>query len=381
MKYESSIQMAERLGVTARTVQKRAAQGKIPGAVKVGRDWKIPVLMERKDKVRIPMPLLNSSFPVGQCKEYLLQILDEDEREIALGEYYYFSGQAKKAAMTVEAYLKNENVELRFSAAFIYAFANLTLDRIASTTLAIRIIQKDLQQELKEKVEPQRQAVGVFMATAAKVLLHLPLEEIPPLEEYLKYIPGGLKVFACYVLAHKAYLMGNYERSLAIADMALVMSEEHYPIAEIYIHNVATMALMNLMRIDEAKARFAKAWEYAKGDHLIQAFGEHHGLLQGMVEVYFKKKEPQIFAEITEIVYHFSAGWRKIRKEQVDDEVADNLSTLEFTIAMLYSRKWTIKEIAYYMEISERTVKNHLATIYEKLGVKGKQQLRHYMLK
>ena len=39
MEYESAGQMAERLGVTIRTVQKRAAAGKIPGAVKEGRVW------------------------------------------------------------------------------------------------------------------------------------------------------------------------------------------------------------------------------------------------------------------------------------------------------------------------------------------------------
>ena len=39
MKYETVKEAAERLGVTARTVQKWAAAGKIPGAMKAGRDW------------------------------------------------------------------------------------------------------------------------------------------------------------------------------------------------------------------------------------------------------------------------------------------------------------------------------------------------------
>ena len=46
MKYETVKEAAERLGVTARTVQKWAAAGKIPGAMKAGRDWQIPVQKE-----------------------------------------------------------------------------------------------------------------------------------------------------------------------------------------------------------------------------------------------------------------------------------------------------------------------------------------------
>ena len=72
MKYETVKEAAERLGVTARTVQKWAAAGKIPGAMKVGRDWQIPVQKEEGAKKstgrkHIPMPLLNSAFPLGSA--------------------------------------------------------------------------------------------------------------------------------------------------------------------------------------------------------------------------------------------------------------------------------------------------------------------------
>ena len=88
MKYETVKEAAERLGVTARTVQKWAAAGKIPGAMKVGRDWQIPVQKEEGAKKstgrkHIPMPLLNSAFPLGQCTRYIEKMEDEDERNIA----------------------------------------------------------------------------------------------------------------------------------------------------------------------------------------------------------------------------------------------------------------------------------------------------------
>lgn len=386
MKYETVKEAAERLGVTARTVQKWAAAGKIPGAMKVGRDWQIPVQKEEGAKKctgrkHIPMPLLNSAFPPGQCTRYIEKMEDEDERNIAWAEYYYFSGQAEKAAEAVELYLNSPDDALRYSAAWIYAFSNLTCDKTALTKYAIGIIKKDLQEQAGEEGLPVQRAIRVFTYTAATVLLHLTMGDVELLEGYLKYLPGGLKMFGGYVLAHKAYLEKNYERTLAIADMTLALSDAVYPIPATYIYNMEAMAMMNLMRVEEAKKYFMKAWEYARQDQLIEVFAEHHGLLQGMVEVCLKEKEPESFQKITDIVYKFSAGWRKVHKIAEHREIADNLSTTEFTVAMLYNRKWTIKEIAHHMQVSERTVKKHLDVIYDKLNIHSRQELEQYMLR
>ena len=386
MKYETVKEAAERLGVTARTVQKWAAAGKIPGAMKVGRDWQIPVQKEEGAKKstgrkHIPMPLLNSVFPLGQCTRYIEKMEDEDERNIAWAEYYYFSGQAEKAAEAVELYLNSPDDALRYSAAWIYAFSNLTCDKTALTKYAIGIIKKDLQEQAGEEGLPVQRAIRVFTYTAATVLLHLTMGDVELLEGYLKYLPGGLKMFGGYVLAHKAYLEKNYERTLAIADMTLALSDAVYPIPATYIYNMEAMAMMNLMRVEEAKKYFMKAWEYARQDQLIEVFAEHHGLLQGMVEVCLKEKEPESFQKITDIVYKFSAGWRKVHKIAEHREIADNLSTTEFTVAMLYNRKWTIKDIAHHMQVSERTVKKHLDVIYDKLNIHSRQELEQYMLR
>lgn len=386
MKYETVKEAAERLGVTARTVQKWAAAGKIPGAMKAGRDWQIPVQKEEGGKKctgrkHIPMPLLNSAFPLGRCTRYIEKMEDEDERNIAWAEYYYFSGQAEKAAEAVELYLNSPDDALRYSAAWIYAFSNLTCDKTALTKYAIGIIKKDLQEQAGEEGLPVQRAIRVFTYTAATVLLHLTMGDVELLEGYLKYLPGGLKMFGGYVLAHKAYLEKNYERTLAIADMTLALSDAVYPIPATYIYNMEAMAMMNLMRVEEAKKYFMKAWEYARQDQLIEVFAEHHGLLQGMVEVCLKEKEPESFQKITDIVYKFSAGWRKVHKIAEHREIADNLSTTEFTVAMLYNRKWTIKEIAHHMQVSERTVKKHLDVIYDKLNIHSRQELEQYMLR
>lgn len=399
--YETVQETAARLGVTVRAVQKWASGGRIPGAVKCGRSWKIPKgtdvlesVPEFHDKnipnelydvyritpFRISLPLMNSSYPVGRCLEYINNIPDHDDRQIALGEYYFYSGRSEEATKVLEPYLDSHDPSLRYSANLIAVFANLALGHVHITKFAGQNLREQVQRGLEADVPPKLHAIGVFTSTATSVLFHTPLRDLPPLEDYLKYLSGGVRLYACYILAHKAYLEKDYSRQLAIAELGMALSEQEYPIPLIYTHLVAAMALINLRRVEEAREQLDKAWKIAQPDGILEPFGQHHGLLGGMIEVFFKKDYPKEFKKIIDITYAFSAGWRKIHNADNNRDVADNLSTLEFTVAMLFSRGWSYKEIAGHLEISERNVSERVADIYVKLGVNNRSALAQFML-
>ncbi len=399
-KYETAQQAAVRMGVTPRAIQKWAAAGRLAGAVKHGKSWLIPVdavvseTVEIKEhhtdgteevypiqSFRTSMPLLNSPYPVGKALEYIEAMADPDDRNIALGEYYFFSGQSEKAVNTVAEYQDSHDPALRFSANLIAIFANLAGGHTHLTRFAMNNLQEQVRMGFRSDAPPKIHAIGIFTATTASVLLHLPLPEIPPLEEYMRYLPGGLKLYACYILAHKAYLEGDYSRTLALADTAIAFSSEVFPIPFVYCHIIAAIALMNMKRPQDAMARLEKAWAIAAPDELLEPFGEHHGLMQGLIENFFKDKYPELHKRIDKITYAFSAGWRLVHNPDTNHEVADNLSTLEFTIAMLWTRDWSADEIAKHLGISERTVYNRINGIYSKLGISDKKALGQYMLK
>ena len=399
MNYESSRQAADRLGVSIHTLQKWAREDRIPGAERHGRSWMIPVDFVPADRqeaqpkceetqitndgplIRVAMPLMNSAYPVGKCREFIEAIPDKDDRAIAWGEYYYFSGQTERAAKTMEPYQDSADPMLRNSANLVGFFANFTR---GETSLAMRAFERllaDLQKDLRAQPSPLLHAVGALAVTTASVLLHLPVASDVDLRQCISCLPDSLKLWSCYLLAHKAYLEKNYSGSLAIAELALSMIPKLYPVPTIYVHLVATMDLMSLKRVEEARQHIAKAWALAQPDGLIEPFGEHHGLLQGMIERFFQKDDPEAFERIIAITYSFSAGWRKIHNPIAQHEVADNLTTTEFTIAMLYNRGWTAKEIAAYMNLSPRTITNTIQVIYQKLGISGKRELGQFMLR
>ena len=190
-----------------------------------------------------------------------------------------------------------------------------------------------------------------------------------------------MRAFALYVEAHYLYLKQEYAISAGIAEAALAMGAAGYPISAIYLNLVAVMDYMSLKKTERAQAHLLAAWDIARPDDLIEGFGEHHGLLGAMLEAAIKPKWPEDFKRIIDITYRFSSGWRRVHNPVTGHDVADDLTTTEFAIAMLAARGWTTQEIAEHLNISANTVKTHIAEAMRKLDIKTRKDLKQYMLR
>lgn len=399
MEYLTAREIAKKWGISDRLVQKYCAAGRIEGVRKFGKSWGIPSDAEkprdpRKEKKRTAvsysglrqetfigfMPLMNTPFAPGSCRDYIRGMEDGPGKDIALAEYHYFSGQTDKAMQEAELYLTCPDVACRFSACLIYAYANLSVGQIRHARYALEEMRNTLAMNAEKA--PYVRAIETFVVFASSVLLHLPLpEEMPSMREFLSLLPAGLRSFALYVQAHYLYLKEEYEMSAGIVEGVLDMGAERYPIPAIYLHLVAVMDYMSLKQTEAARRHLLAAWEIARPDDLIEGFGEHHGLLGGMLEAVIKPGWPEDFKRIIAITYRFSAGWRKIHNPETGHHVADDLTATEFAAAMLAARGWTNQEIAAHMNISVHTVKRYISTVLQKLGIRQRQELKQYMLK
>lgn len=401
MEYMTVREAAQRWKISQRLAQQYCTDGRVPGAKKFGGAWAIPADAQKPEDPRrtkkedegesgpfrqvsclTPMPLMNTAFAPGHCMEAVQAMEDPRQRDIALAEYCYFSGQPEKAIVAADGYLTHQDPALRLSACLIYAYANLPLGQIRRARRALAEIRRLLESEEKESVPPQVRASALFVAITAAVLLHLPVSEgeAAALQEQIPLLPPGLRMFALYVQAHYAYLQGDYGRSVGIAQAALSMQPPVYPIPAIYMHLVAVMSYMSLRQPEQAQRHLYAAWELARPDDLIQGLGEHHGLLGGMLEATLKKDYPEDFKRIIAITYRFSAGWRRVHNPATGHDVADNLTTTEFATAMLAARGWTNQEIADHLGVSVNTVKRHISLALQKLDLDRRQDLKTYML-
>ena len=351
------------------------------------------------------MPLMNAPFEPGRCREFVESLEDGPRKGIARAEYAYFSGRADEAAELAGVYLGDADPAIRLSACLISAFANLALGEIARARFALEGVRgafaglqdtaplapdphvpasagaASLASVPLEAPSPEMRAMGAFVAQAASALLLLPEPAgLPRAREVLPLLPPGLRCFALYVHAHRLYLQGEYDQSLGLVLGVFAMQDVVYPIPFIYLHLVAVMDLMSLRRPDEARAHLLAAWDIARPDDLIEGFGEHHGLLGGMLEAAIKPVWPEDFKRIIDITYRFSAGWRRVHNPDAGDVVADNLTTTEFAASMLAARGWTNAEIAEHMGVSPNTVKSYISSSLQKLGISRRQDLGRFML-
>ena len=404
MEYMTVQIAAQNWNISERLVQQYCVDGRIEGAKKFGTSWAIPTgtqkppdLRKRKHYPhtsaasspaasehpphRTPMPLLNTAFPPGHCLEYIEAIQDSPSKDIALAEYHYFSGHSDEAAQLSELYLTHSDPALRLSACLIYAYSNLSLGQIHQARRALAEL-KAASANTNENTPPPLRALALSFSTIAAVLLHLPLPEgADSLPEQIRLLPPGLQIFGLYALAHQIYLQGNYEKSIGIVEAAFALQRSVFPIPSIYLHLVAVMDYISLKQPEEAQRHLLAAWTLAQPDDLIEGFGEHHGLLGGMLEAVLKKDWPEDFQRIIAITYRFSAGWRRVHNPVTGDDVADNLTTTEFAIAMLATRGWTNQEIANHLCLSLNTVKQYISITLQKLNIKQRKDLKQFMLR
>lgn len=331
---------------------------------------------------RLPMPLMCTSFEPGCLDAAVASFDDPDVQAIARAEALYFRGQAEAADAAATAYLDADNVGLCLSGNLICGFASLSLNHIAQARSCLGAIVAEGSADADEGESEPLRASRMLFGAAAGVLLHLPTPF--SMEEFASCaasLPEGLRLFASYLLAHASYLNGDWGKCVGMAENALVMKRGSYPISETFLHLGEAMGYMSLKESDHAREHFERAWALSRPDGLYETIGEHHGLLQGLVEKCLKAGYPEDFSRVIEITYRFSYGWRRIHNPDAGESVADNLSTTEFAVSMLACRGWSNAEIARHMGISAGTVKNRLSSAYAKLGISKRSELGRFMLR
>lgn len=296
----------------------------------------------------VVLPLLNSSFEPGRAREVVEGFVDVDLRNIARAELFYFTGQAEECCEITRGYLSSRVIELKLSACILYGYSNLTLGNVAAAKRGMEGIQSCVKIAMKKKV---------------------------PKDVYASCLLAG------YVGAHHTYLNGEIWSAYGMGKAALFMAERSYPISMTYIHCMMAVCAINRKHKQEAQEEMLRSWELAKMDGFLEPFIEHHGLLRGLIEACIRNRDPEAYQRITEGVISFSRGWMALHNPENRRKVTGELSTMEFSIAMLASGGWTNKEIGEHLGISINTVKHYLTDIFCKLNVKKRDELKKFMLK
>ena len=332
------------------------------------------------DKGRTVLPLAGSSFEPGKIKEAIDSIEDAQLAEIARAEACYFSADAAGCVEIVKKYLTSDDVMLRLSADVLCVFGNLTLRNAREAQAARLDAGQCLQRAFEDDANEDIKAACVLAYYMINIFLHIQEEkEVPSLEAYIPYLPIGQRLFAVSVLSHGMYLKKDYQKAQGAVQTAMLMADKTYPIAFIYLNCVAAMCLINQKDQEGAVQSVKRALALARKDRIFEPLIEYHGLLQGVLEICLRKGEPEIYKKLVDNIIAFSRGWMDVHNSQVNGDVTDLLTPLEFSIAMLACRDWTNKEIARHMDLSVNTVKHYVSDILEKLNIDKREKIKDFV--
>ncbi len=324
------------------------------------------------------LPLTRATFEPGDAEKVVESSHDKDLKNIMQAELYYFKGDAQACNDIVIQYLDYEKEELQLSANILYTFANLALKKIGEAERGVKRICAF--SEAHRNKNKEEYAISIFAKNLATILLHLNIEDSFEERDSIVHLPFELRICAAYIVAHRLYLDGDYSQAIGISYSAILFSEKSKPIIMIYLYCMLAVCNMNLKHIDDAKMALLTAWNIAKKDGFIEPFIEHHGLLQGLMEVCIKKEDPSKFKEFSNLANTFGHEWMNIHNSFSENQISNTLSTMEFSIAMLASRNWSNQEISSFLGISLNTVKHYLSTIYEKLNIKKRSELKQFIV-
>ena len=390
MDYLTVKETAQRWGVSVRTVNMHLNAGRVPGAVRKEHGWLVPAEAKKPAdrrhrqaeetlvSVRCKksfMPILSMTFATGSFAEAVGQLEDEEERLAAWAGHYYFRGEVEKTIELAERCFASDSAEIRLSARWLHAMAAIGIGD-EETCLA------DFAEIIREGETASDEAVRAeseFIRLVAKIYFHEENTDVAQLMPHFSHLSKGVRCFALYGRAHALYLRKEYHQTIGEVEAASALMQQAYPVAAIYLNIVGAMASNSLARHEDAQRFFDRAWTLALPEGYMEPFAEHHGMLQGLVERKLRDTQPELYQKLSALVYRFSRGWMKIHNPTSTLKVTDTLTPYEFSIAMLAAKGRTNKEIADYMCISVNSVKAYLATIYQKIGITKRSELKNYV--
>lgn len=407
MGYWTVKEAAEEWGVSVRMVNYYLNNGRIPEAIRKTGGWLIPehtpqpvdrrkavnkgtnvmdaqaqetteevlsaqeTAQETTERtVKTYMPLLAHPCPNGfaALEE---QLTDAEERTMAKCMWHYFRDEHQQARALAESCLNSASLEIRLTALVLHAMTVIQGGDVEIGQLDIERIH----QEAAQAVDPSAKLYCQVTEMLMSVFFHSEEIDLAPAQATISLLPQGLQYFAMYAMAHALYIQREYDRAMGVAEAALAMAGNQYPVVSIYLRIVLCMICVSLKQDERANQLFEIAWQSSQQEGYMHPFVEHHGLLQGMVERLLRKTSPAEYERFTSSVYDFSRGWMKIHNPVSNTRVTDALTPYEFSIAMLAAKGRSNKEIAQVMDVSVNTVKANLENIFLKLNITSRSQI------
>lgn len=331
------------------------------------------------ESVRLPWILFNVSYEPGKCLDCIRHMRDPMLQDMALIEYFYFTGEYERSVSKSVKYLHHEELKTRLGAWLIYVFGHMALGNTEKARHGV----EQLKRMIEQKADSANEKNTLIHFCAVKRMLHLPDDlDSWSLSGLIDYPDESGRLILCFLMEQEAKQNGEFERVIGVTDAILLLCNKKYPMLFLQLYLIAANACLNLKDMKRGEAYFKKAWELIRADGCYGALIQHCGSLLVFLEKNVRKQDPEAYKKITEITHRYLKSRGDVMSGSWGGVFLKFLWTLtgmEYAVALLAAKKWSNQEISDYLEISLRTVKYHMSSVFNKLGVDSRKELEEIM--
>ena len=199
--------------------------------------------------------------------------------------------------------------------------------------------------------------------------------------DFLKTLSPAVP-FACAIYSRLLLLEGR-EQELLLRSEEFLSATRRYRslVAEGSVTLCIAAALSRLDRLEEGVRTLRRGLDLLLPDGLILPLGEHADLLGATLGLALNGRWREKRKDVAVLSDRFSRGREVFLRGRQKEAMPPGLTEREDQIARLVLEGWGNRQIAQELFLSENTVKYHLKSLFRKLEVPTRRELRVLLLK
>ena len=371
-------QAAEKWGTHPRVVQRACAEGRVPGAVKPGREWRIPADCIKPDDPRRARHEQPAYLPCVFLTSYRApndpRLAEGMEHAQYQAELAYLRGNF--APILAYALSVPQSAPTYLCALAIGVSAAISLgDYAAFRQLMDRLTQV---KSARPGTDAARYA-DAALATAA-VSLYAP-ENAPAWLQNgdLSMFPLASRPWLGYLYVKYLLNLRRFEAALAAGRACLMLTDKAL-IVRLYLLLMCAASCHLLGQEDAARAYLDTALDEGMPDGYLTPFAETVTYFGGGLEAMMRLRWSKQYEDMTARLENTWKRWISFHNQLTKDNVTLILSLQEYMLAGMLATGKSYAEAAKLMHLSVGRIRNLASDIYRKLGISGKAELEPYLM-
>ncbi len=381
-------QAAAQWGISPRRVQFLCDQGRIAGARRVGRMWFIPVdaqkpLDARQSGAATACPywpeilqLDGRMMRLSGVEEMLRQPMEMLRKKLLLGEIAYLKGDYPSA----KQYLRDITPG---SPAYLCAVSVGTAAAVAlGEGTALISAHSALRNLLGAHRENREMRLLIEMTEGLLYVSAFSVVDIAPwlLDGVLEGMPPAALPMAIYIRSRALLSLGRVEQAIGVTEAALSLLQYRGSVAEGYLWMMLAMARLYAKNIQAAKQAIHRAMDIFLPKGFLSPLAEYVSQMMGLIEQCMQEQYPELLPDVLKLYQDMANRWRDAHNVLADERLTTLLTRREYQVAIGIVTGMSNQQSADQLGISLSTLKGHLQSVYQKLQITNRKELREYIL-